>query len=545
MDEIEWEMDQQRMKLKNNIAEDIPDIEYMNMRELIDLDLEGSEFTSTNPAQDSLSFFSTRASYDLQKNIIYAEDVKILRVADAAVFPGDGKLTILQDAQIETLRSADIIADTATKYHHIYNANVDIFSRHSYRANGEIDYVDVAGEATPIFLSSISVDTLGQTFADGQIWGSAGFMLSPWYTFEGTARLWAQEEFLGFDGSFSIMQDCFDSNNDRALMDTLVDPENIMIPVPDSLTGPDGDLVWASLMYSPERGGFYPAFMTGKKLENDIATLSAKGMLSYDIEEETWRVAEAGDGPALEYISLNNKNCALEGVGEIDLDMFLPYVELDLYGQAGHYIIPDSTRFNIVLGFDFFFDANVLRRFARNVAGTNLPGAEATSQEFLEFMKQRMPALEAENIMADLANFGTIRRLPDEIKYTLLMNNVKLNWNPGTSSLVSTGDIGVFSIGDEVVNRKVPGYVEIERKASGFGEVNIYFELPDNNWYFFSYRNYILQAISSDEGFNNEILNLKAEKRIIHSRDEDVPYEFVISSRRKMIDFKREMEESR
>ena len=96
-----------------------------------------------------------------------------------------------------------------------------------------------------------------------------------------------------------------------------------------------------------------------------------------------------------------------------------------------------------------------------------------------------------------------------------------------------------------MVNRAVPGYIEIERKASGFGEVNIYFELPDNQWYFFSYRNYILQAISSDEGFNNEILNLGEDKRIIHSREEDVPYEFVISSRRKMIDFKRKMEENR
>jgi hypothetical protein len=50
-------------------------------------------------------------------------------------------------------------------------------------------------------------------------------------------------------------------------------------------------------------------------------------------------------------------------------------------------------------------------------------------------------------------------------------------------------------------------------------------------------------VISSDEGFNTEILNLKPEKRIIYDKDEEVPYEFVISSRRKMIDFKRKMDE--
>jgi len=123
------------------------------------------------------------------------------------------------------------------------------------------------------------------------------------------------------------------------------------------------------------------------------------------------------------------------------------------------------------------------------------------------------------------------------------LNKVNFRWNRPTASLVSYGDIGVFSIGDEVVNRMVPGYVEIERKASGYGVVNVYFELENGKWYFFSYRNYIMQAISSDEGFNNEILNLGEDRRMMHSRDDETPYEFVISSRRKMVDFIRKMEE--
>ncbi len=165
MDEIEWEMDQQSMIMRNNIAEEIPELNSMSKQQLIDLDLTGSEFISTRTDQDSLRFFSTRANYSLQKNIIYAEDVKIIRVADAAVFPGDGKLNILQDAQIETLKYADIIIDTSSKFHHIYNANVNIFSRHNYVANGEIDYMDAVGESQSISLSSITVDSLGRTYA--------------------------------------------------------------------------------------------------------------------------------------------------------------------------------------------------------------------------------------------------------------------------------------------------------------------------------------------------------------------------------------------
>ena len=80
-------------------------------------------------------------------------------------------------------------------------------------------------------------------------------------------------------------------------------------------------------------------------------------------------------------------------------------------------------------------------------------------------------------------------------------------------------------------------------KLSDGRVVNVYFELDNGQWYFFSYRNYIMQAISSDEGFNNEILNLGEDKRIVYSKDDETPYEFVISSRRKMVDFKRKMEE--
>jgi len=542
MDEIEWEMDLQSMHLKNNIAEEIPDINEMTMPELMDLNLAGSEFISTHPDQDSLRFFGTSADYNLQKNIIYAEDVKIIRVADAAIFPGDGKLTILQDALIETLRYADIITDTASRHHHIYNANVNIFSRHQYLANGDIDYLDLAGESSSIFMSSITVDSLGRTYATGYISDTAAFMLSPWYSFIGNVKLEARQEFLYFDGNFSIRQDCFDDYFDRALLDTLINPDDILIPVPDSLKGPDGVNIMTSIMYAPESERFYPAFFTQKRREGDISVLSASGLLSYDKDNESFRVSAENGAELTEYLTLHNDNCSLEGVGPISLGMELPHVKLDLFGHAGHYIIPDSTRFDIVMGFDFFFDPNVLKRISKSLNATNLPGTETTDPVFLTFLKKRMPPGEADKIITDLSNYGVIRRLPESIKYTLLMNQVKFHWSQRTGSLVSYGDIGVFSIGDELVNRMVPGYVEIERKASGYGVVNIYFELPEGEWYFFSYRNYIMQAISSDEGFNNEILNLKADKRIIYSRDEEIPYEFVISSRRKMIDFKRKME---
>lgn len=543
MDEIDWEMDEQNMFLRNNITEEIPDINEMNMSQLIDLNLKGSEFISTRPDQDSLRFFSTKAKYDIQKNIIYAEDVKIIRVADAAIFPGDGKLNILKDAQVETLLNAEILADTASRFHHIYNANVNIYSSHNYVATGSIDYVDYLGDASPITLNSINVDSLGRTYAFGNIPAEDEFNLSPQYAYTGDVKISSWEAFLHFDGTFSVTQDCYNARKNYARLDTLINPMDIIIPVSDSLKSAEGEHIVASLVYSPGSEKFYPAFIRAKRSMDDISVISAKGSLKYDPADETFTVAHLSSDSVEDYLALHTNNCVLEGMGTVDLNMELPHVGLDLFGYASHYIIPDSTRLDLIMGFDFFFDPTVLRRFSRGLNEANLPGTETSDPKFTSYLERHMSENDAAKIIADLSNFGTIKRLPEGINSTFLLSQVKFNWNQRSSSFVSYGDIGVFSIGDEVVNRMVPGYVQIERKPSGFGEVTVYIEIPDGDWYFFSYRNYIMQVISSNEGFNTEILNLKAEKRIYNSSGEDIPYEFVISSKRKMIDFKRDMEE--
>jgi hypothetical protein len=542
MDEIEWEMDKQLMRFRNNIVGQIPDIDAMGKEELIGLELEGAEFISTRPEQDSLRFFSARASYDMARNMIYAEDVKIVKVADAAIFPDDGKLTIYPDALIETLSDAVIIADTARRYHQIYDANVNIFSRHSYTAAGMVDYVDIAGDSQQLFMSSVQVDSLGRTFAGGMVSAADQFMLSPWFSFSGDVNLFSQEQFMRFRGGFGIRQECLAPMAAQPLMDTFIDPLNIRIPVPDSLKNTEGEVVAAGLAFSPGRGDFYPAFMGTLRSEEDERVMSATGLLAYEGEGEMFTVsADATKIPA--YVGLQADKCVLEAAGPVELSMDLPYVKLDLYGQANHFIIPDSTRFDLVMGFDFFFDQDILRRFSRSLADANLPGTESSGSKFMGFLKERMPEAAATRVITDLNTFGTIRRLPQELNYAILLSHVSCNWVRSEGSLVSYGDIGVFSIGEQVVNRLVPGYVEIEKRAGGYGVVSLYFEIPGGDWYFFSYRNYIMQAISSDEGFNNELLNLKEDKRILSSKDEEAPYEFLISSRRRMIDFVRKMED--
>ena len=119
------------------------------------------------------------------------------------------------------------------------------------------------------------------------------------------------------------------------------------------------------------------------------------------------------------------------------------------------------------------------------------------------------------------------------------MSDVKLKWNYATRSFISYGPLGISSVGKQQINKYVKGYVEIQRKRTG-DVLNIYVEYDNGKkWYYFNYRNNLLQTISSDTDYNNYIRELKDDKRKIKKDKEGEEYSFIISSLRKKTDFLR------
>jgi len=108
-------------------------------------------------------------------------------------------------------------------------------------------------------------------------------------------------------------------------------------------------------------------------------------------------------------------------------------------------------------------------------------------------------------------------------------------------SFVSYGPIGIGSIKDKQINKYVNGYIVLEKRRGG-DVLNIYIEISQNQWYYFNYNNLIMQAISSNDSFNNELSKLKENKRILKLDDTKQSYQYIISTRRKKIDFITKME---
>lgn len=542
IDEFDWFMDSYEITIGSPEKEaEMAKFDNLTIRELIDVPLEGSEFISIHPDQDSLSFISTLASYNLKDFILYAEDVKYIRVADAAIFPTDKKIVINPGAKMNTIPDAKILTNTVTRYHEIYDAVIDIKGRKKYQGIGNYDYVDENEIQQKIFLQDLGVDPSQQTVGNGFIADTSGFTISKDFDFSGNILLYANREFLNFDGAFRIRHTCSSGERSWVKFNSDINPADIYIRVNENLVSLKKAPIVSSLMYSEEDNRFYSGFLTEKRAESDHPVISASGFVRFDKTTEIYEIASLEKLKGLtsrgNQLSLDRGKCILTSQGQFNMATELGQFKLDLYGTSRHYIIPDSTSFDLVMTVDFPFDDKALNLMAENISGKNLIGVNLVRAEFLKALTDILGDKEAEKVISDLRLFGKFRRYPTELEHTLLFTDVKFKWNYATRSYVSYGPIGIGSIGKTQINKFVDGYIEIEKKRTG-DVVSIYLEFENGkNWYFFNYRNNLMQTISTSTEYNTMIQEVKDEKRTEKKNKEGEQYTYIISNLRKKTDF--------
>ncbi|MCD4695896.1 MAG: hypothetical protein K8S16_06605 [Bacteroidales bacterium] len=544
IDEFDWYMDSYEIAIGSAKKEaEMAKYNNLSIRELIDVPLQGSEFISIHPDQDSLRFITTTANYNLKDYILHAEDVKYIRVADAAIFPADRKIIINPGAKLNTIADAKILANSVTRYHEIYDAVVDIRGRKDYNGIGNYDYVDENNQRQQVFLKKLGVDATYQSIGNGSVSDTMGFKLNKDFYFTGDINLSANNEFLNFNGGFKIREQCSRGLRKWVKFNTDINPRDIYINVAQDLLTINNDKLESAIMFSNEQNKFYSGFLDEKMAPSDQNVFSAFGFTRYDKVMDQYDIGSEQKlkGLTLEgnQLSLCRRQCIVKGNGKIDLGANLERVKLDTYGEVNYYMIPDSTSFNVVLLFDFPFDNKALELMSEEIASKNLKGLNSNRPVFIKALNDIMGDDKAEKIVADLSLFGKFRKFPDELKKTLVFGDIKLKWNYATRSFISYGKLGLTSVGKDQANKYINGTIEIARKRTG-DVVNIYIEFDNGkSWYFFNYRNNLLQTISSNTEYNNYIRELKDDKRKIKKDKEGGEYSFIISSLRKKTDFLR------
>lgn len=482
-----------------------------------DLDLEGPEFISVHPKQDSLRFRASSGKYDLKKLVISAKGVTYINLADARVYPDQGDVFIDKNAVMRPLNNSKIVANSVTKYHNLYNCTVTAHSRKNYTGSGYYDYIDETKAKKTFYFSDIGVDTTYQTYAETEIKDTANFMLSPNFTYKGKVKLKAAKTFLVFDGAARIVHQCAAITKAWLRFESEIDPNLIYIPIPKEPLDASGRPIAASLMVTTDSTHFYSAFLSPRKSTNDIYVLPADGFLYFDKTAREYRISNKEKlverSLPGNYLSLNTAECKTYGEGKVNLGGDFGQVKIESFGNVTHTLISDSTLFDMLMSIDFFFDEGAITKMAEAINGdSHLKPTDISRPVFEKGLREMIGKEQADKLISQLNLYGSYKKFPDELKKTLFLNDVKMKWNKETRSYTSTGQIGIGNVNKNQINKFVDGKIELIKKRGG-DILNIYLELDPTNWYYFNYTRGTMLAVSSNEAFNTILKELKQDKR--------------------------------
>lgn len=533
MDRFKWYMDQGDIELESDrtAAESSEDLQ-----------LSGSNFISTRADQDSLSFMAPKARYDLKKHLITATDVQYIQVADALIAPDSSVVRIRKNAAMDPLNNAVITANKVTKHHTIKNATVNIASKRQYSASGEVDYVDEDQKAFTIRLQNINVDTSYQTYARGRILEAEQFQLSPAFDYFGEVLLEANRKDLLFTGSTRIQHGCSGLERNWMTFSAEIDPKEVFIPVSDTLRDTRGEAIGAGVyLTSTDPFNTYGTFLSRKEEPKDPAVISSSGFLYFDKAKREYMISSKekirqrslpGD-----LVSLNVDECRIDGDGHISAAVDLGRVSLENIGSLRS-SADSGTTANVVMMADFHFLDNALERMVAEITAYPEQKQVDIGKTYYEKMLREVLGLErSDKLISELSIKGEIKKLPDELVRSLVLCDVRMQWDKRNESWVSTGPIGIGTVLKKPVFRYVKGKIELERKRSG-DSMTILLMLDDQTFYFFQYSRNYLYTYSSDEQFNTMLTEVKEDKTKLESRKDQPDYRYMVTNRRKVNEFR-------
>ncbi|MBN1159080.1 MAG: hypothetical protein JXA61_06840 [Bacteroidales bacterium] len=479
--------------------------------------LSGSRYISLDPKQDSLSFVSPLAYYDYEGNTIQATQVKFIDVADVRIFPDGEELVVNPDGRIRTLNQSSILANRETQYFNLYNATVSLSGRNSYTGSADYDYIDELDKAQVIRFTTLGTDENRQTIGTGTIIEPDHFTLSPNFMYQGRFFMEAGRKNLLFDGAVMIEDNCDRVSSGWLAFRSEIDPYNIFIPVGGEPLDIDRNHLFNGLYMYYDSVHVYPAFLSGRKFISDKAVVTSSGYLYYEKATQQYLIAGKeklmnNDLPG-NMLSLHRENCDLYGEGRLDLGADLGQVNLITLGNARHQMNNNSTELNVILGMDFFIDDDVIEQMAYELDSIpNLQATDLNNRIYTQSITELIGKEEFNALRSEMSLFGLVKEVPAQLRHTLMFSELNLVWDDEANSWKSVGKIGIASINNIQINKRVNGLLELQIRRSG-DICDIYLEIDRRTWYYFGYTRGVMQIHSSSSQLLDKIKNLKNRQR--------------------------------
>lgn len=537
LDEAEWDMSEEVISISNRDKTYEKQLVNVDYKDLIDVEFDGSRFVSLHPDHDSLTFYCLNADYNLSDYSVNCRDVKIIKIGNVAVFPGDGLVSIGRSATIRPIEGATIIGDMIDRRYTFTNANVNIYGKNNYNANGWCNYVSATGAVTPIYFPSIEPVEDGKTRAVAQISESDNFMLSPYFAFMGNVIINMDEAFMHFNGKYRMTHDCI-RNLPWLSADTVINPADIRIPVE---LGEKNPYILNGLYYDRYVEKHVAALLSPARSDMSYDTLNhTQGVLSFDFETQSYSMEGVDNKDIVSKINFYPKQCQVVGEGNMEIGTHGVFVDIVSNGIYKYNLANDSMSFNATLAIKLPFDGSLAHYMADSLSDSDYESLDLDRTTYLNVVRSKATKNEFERVEREVEQSGHPRRMPSIFDESLVLSDVDLIWNDEENSFLSSGKIGVASVHRSQVNMYVDGYLEI-RKQRNSEVITTYLEPMPGTWFFMHYENGILQIMSSSKAFNRRVVGIKEKSRQFVDRKSGQKFEYVVSTIMKVNNFVRRM----
>jgi hypothetical protein len=564
-------------------------------------------FTSLQPDQDSLSFAAKSAIYDSNSGELTVGGVPFIVSADAKILPADSSLTINPGAVISQLTNATIVADTASEYHVIRRATVDIAGRKEYTASGFYEY-NVGPHEQEFELQNIVGTRVGEgkrsekataTRAEGEIPEDVPFFIDDRTRFYGTINLDAGSQVLDFEGYAKIESPRL-PNADWFSVASEGDKYNLVLST-ENIKGIDNKPLYTGIYLSKPERIIYPRLMQAPHRRVDHPILDASGAFVYDEDRDifyfgdTARIRQPDVRRVGNLMAFDHGAGTFSGEGELGIGGRLKYIRMRSYGTVdmdlppqfaamqvedspegssvtieddspdpaadttaaeaetltdNMFLLEEETQpplpveeeeatdpsaapvvsnyppatVNIMAAIDLILPEPLIEIMATDLISGSYAAPGLGVNATVPFTTAGVETLfpqgpEREAALAGLPT-GNLDLPPTINRHTFLFSDIKMQWNQEYQSFVSTETMnGLATIGGRPFSKRVASYLEVKMTTGGEDRLYLYIKSPSESYYFFGFKDGILNVVSNNARFMDEFRDTNPREMVLEMDD--------------------------
>ena len=350
---------------------------------------------------------------------------------------------------------------------------------------------------------------------------------------------------MRFEGGVKLQYKCPLIPNLFVGFESEINPDSIYIPLEENLRSMNGAGLYSGSFITIDSSHIYSTFVSPRRDPNDEQLVTAPGYLHFDRLKDdfviTSKEKHLDPDTTGSLVRLDTKYCELQESGKINMGIELGQINIAPAGKVSHKLETNEIKAEMVMALDFFFSAAALDTMIADMM--EQPGLDAFDMSnpfFQEYMSELIGEKDANAFKNQIMLYGPEAVYPESAQHTMVLGDLRLNWNTATGSYIRRGTMGFATINNRAVNRYVSGYFEMLKRRSG-DLFRLYFRLPNDHYYYFSYSRGVMQTLSNNEDFVDAIQEIRNRKRKLKTPRGETPYRYIISTNRNLSQFLRRM----